>query len=308
MRGVQPQINQLEPPVDAFRFAAKSAKLGNPDANGRRAFSGVAYSGEVIANHWFWGNVAFDISSSKAGDTTPALVDHRSDRIAGTGKMSFSDEMAIEGHLSAVTEDGKRVAALADEGFPWQMSIFIEPGEIDEIKAGVKASVNGREVSGPLTIFRNNLIREVSFTPTGQDAQTSVQVFSKFANREVPNMPSPNPQTTEPTVAELQSQVTKLSADLASANARAEAAVAEANAFRKSQLTEIFKANGEELTEEAAKPFLAMSAEQFTAAVKFAAKPPPGRDQRLFMVDGDAGGTRKESGLVAKAKAMGGTK
>jgi hypothetical protein len=183
------------------------------------------------------------------------------------------------------------------------MSVFIEPGEIDQLQPGAKTSVNGREVTGPLTIFRNNLIREVSFTPTGQDAQTSAQVFSKLAHREVPIMSDPN-KSTDPTSADLQAQVTKLSADLANANARADAAQAEATAFRMSRLTEVFKAAGEELNDAAAKPFLAMSAEQFTAALKFAAKPAT-RDPRLFSIEGAGAGERKESGLVAKAKAMG---
>ena len=29
----------------------------------KRKFSGVAYSGDVISNHWYWGNVLFELSS-----------------------------------------------------------------------------------------------------------------------------------------------------------------------------------------------------------------------------------------------------
>lgn len=305
------------PPIEAFRFALP-ASLAKPDSNGRRKFSGVAYSGDMISSHWYWGNLVFDIASTKAPEKVPALVEHQPNRIAGSGTMSFGSEMRIEGLLSAKTPDAQLVADQSDEGFPWQMSVYIEPGSIEEVKPGSNITVNGRQFTGPVTVFRNSMIREVSFCATGADANTSAQVFSRHAQREEPTMTQEtNKPANAPSVEDLQAQVTKLTADVAAANARAESAEKEAVTFRRSRLAEMFKARSEphegEDFEKKAKPFLAMSSDAFEAAMSIAgAKASTAttqrqeRDPKLFKADDVDTGTRPtgaKSSLVENARA-----
>ena len=49
----------------------------------KRTFSGVAYSGEVITDHWYWDRVIFDLDSMQLKGRIPALLEHRSSQRAG---------------------------------------------------------------------------------------------------------------------------------------------------------------------------------------------------------------------------------
>ena len=147
----------------------------------KRKFSGVAYSGEVIDNHWYWGNVIFDMSTMTVPAKLPALIDHSRSKRAGYVTDSSIDNttgFTVNGVLLS-NEDGQAVAQDSDEGFPWQMSVHIEPRSIEEFAAGEPVVVNGRSLTGPLTVFRNSTIVEVSFTATGQDSNTAAVAMSR---------------------------------------------------------------------------------------------------------------------------------
>jgi len=49
----------------------------------KRTFSGVAYSGEVITDHWYWKQVIFDLDSMQIKGRIPALLEHSSYQRAG---------------------------------------------------------------------------------------------------------------------------------------------------------------------------------------------------------------------------------
>jgi hypothetical protein len=93
---------------------------------------------------------------------------------------SISNEagLTVSGNLLS-NEYGTAVATESDEGFPWQMSIHIEPGSIEEVLQGSNTMVNGRSFAGPITVFKNSKIVEVSFTATGWDANTSAAAMSR---------------------------------------------------------------------------------------------------------------------------------
>lgn len=292
---------KVAPPIEAFQFKATSMKLAGVDASGRRKFEAVFYSGELIPNHWCWGNLVFDISTTKAKDITGVLLQHDPEKIVGSGQCSFGSEMRIEGLLSAKTEHAKFVADQADEGFPWQMSHFIEPGEIDQIQPGTKVTVNGREFTGPLAIFRHNNIRHVTFCADGADANTSATIFT----RGVPTMTPAAPAA--PTIESLTAEVARLTSEFNAQKKIADDAVAESKEFRKQRLTPVFKARGEEMTDAKLAPYLSMSAEHFNAALAFIPTPSAlASNAQLFTVEGPTGAavTPGKTGLVDSAKAM----
>ena len=105
------------------------------------------------------GNLAIDLSGVSIGrEKKPALRDHDSDRIVGwTEGINIDEKRGIvaEGIFSEKTEDGRQALELADEGFPWQASIYIPPLVIERVKDGETAEVNGRKIKGPGTIFRS---------------------------------------------------------------------------------------------------------------------------------------------------------
>jgi hypothetical protein len=150
------------------------------DNKKQRKFAGVAYSGEVIRNHWYWENVMFDLSTMDVPNNLPALVDHDRSQRCGylTGSAVGVEGLTVQGVLLS-NEAGSAVASESDEGFPWQMSVHIEPGSVEQFSTGETATFNGRSVPGPVSVFKNSRIVEVSFTATGYDPNTSAVAMSR---------------------------------------------------------------------------------------------------------------------------------
>ena len=146
----------------------------------KRTFSGTAYSGEVITDHWYWDRIIFDLDSMQLKGRIPALLEHRSSQRAGainTHSISHQTGLTVSGDLMS-NEFGTQVAQDSDDGFPWQMSVRIDPSAIEEIQAGLSVSVNGKSHQGPITVFRGGRIREVSFCALGADDNTNAVAAS----------------------------------------------------------------------------------------------------------------------------------
>ena len=146
----------------------------------KRTFSGVAYSGEPITDHWYWDRVVFDLDSMEVKGRIPALLEHSPRQRAGainTHSIDHQTGLTVSGDLMS-NEFGTQVAQDSDDGFPWQMSVRIEPSAIEEIQAGASVSVNGKIHQGPITVFRGGRIREVSFCALGADDNTNAVAAS----------------------------------------------------------------------------------------------------------------------------------
>lgn len=164
------------------------------DGKKKRTFSGVAYSGEVITDHWYWKQVIFDLDSMQIKGRIPALLEHSSYQRAGaieSHSISYESGLTVSGILLS-NEFGAQVASDSDDGFPWQMSVRIEPSSIDEIQAGNTVTVNGKLLHGPITVFRGGRIREVSFCALGADENTMAVAASHN-----PNNPNEDTDVTE---------------------------------------------------------------------------------------------------------------
>ena len=177
-----------------FCFRLSEIALDQPIENKKRTFSGVAYSGEVITDHWYWKQVIFDLDSMQIKGRIPALLEHSSDQRAGaieSHSISYESGLTVSGILLS-NEYGTQVATDSDDGFPWQMSVRIEPSSIDEIQAGNTVTVNGKLLHGPITVFRGGRIREVSFCALGADENTMAVAASHN-----PNNPNEDTDVTE---------------------------------------------------------------------------------------------------------------
>lgn len=263
------------PPAAAFRFDAVASFDAAPNGSDTVAgkFSGVAYSGDPITRHWFWGTVAFDLASTTAPERIPVLVEHDRGQRAGFAALTINDQRIeiADGTLMA-TPIGESIYAESKAGFPWQLSVDIHPGSVEEVPPGQKVTVNGRELTGPAYVFRNSLIREVSFTPTGADPGTEATAMS---GRHA--LPSPTTQDdTMPTIDELTATVTQMSAQLtalqeqgsaekARADAAEKALAEHRKALRTAAVKELFSAVGREATPETMAPYMDMADTVFAA-------------------------------------------
>lgn len=163
-------------------FRAEPAKIEAVEGADNGRFEGVAYSGRVIEGHGYWGNVVFDLSTMSVSTPLAALQDHFRSRRAGVVEafeLSNESGLQVSGKLLG-NEYGQEVFKDGADGFPWQMSVLIVPKLIEEHHAPV--NVNGQTVQAsqdvPLIIFKNSVIREVSFCSLGADPNTSATVFS----------------------------------------------------------------------------------------------------------------------------------
>ena len=174
------------PPTALAKFAGGA--LGRADvpavcqlfsaAGKTRRFAGTAYAGGVITDHPMFDRVAFDLGSTTFKTPAPILFEHK-EPIGVIDSAQLGGKVAIDGHLfSDVSDAARNVVDMADRGMPWQLSVEIYPGRTDRIAAGTRVSLNGGNVDGPLTVFRDNRIRETSFVPLGADDRTSVSIAS----------------------------------------------------------------------------------------------------------------------------------
>lgn len=249
---------------DRYRFATPAPVFAAAAEGDRRKFSGIAYSGDVVTGHWYWDAVIFDLSTTTAKGTVPALIEHNRNQRCGVGQVAINpDNITISGSLLS-NEHGSAVASDADEGFPWELSVHIEPGSTERVLAGTTVVVNGRSIPGPVTIFRNSQIREVSFTPTGADERTSARVFSQSA-QDTATVAETKDQTAR--IAELESQ---LAAEKAVRLEVETKFAATQKAARTEQVKKLFEARGESFTEADAEPFYDMSEAQFACVSRFA--------------------------------------
>ena len=174
-----PKDEENKPNQYCFQLGQLSVDA-DQDGKTKRTFSGVAYSGEVITDHWYWDRVVFDLDSMQINGRIPALLEHSSRQRAGainTHTIDHQNGLQVQGDLMS-NEFGAQVAQDSDDGFPWQMSVRIEPSSVEDIQADASVSVNGKIHQGPITVFRGGRIREVSFCALGADSNTNAVAAS----------------------------------------------------------------------------------------------------------------------------------
>lgn len=162
-------------------FAEGNEQKG-PDKN----FNIIAYSGQIIPNHYWWGNVAFDLEGIKfAKKVTPVLQEHfRSDRIGFSTKQEISDKVTLEGPFLS-NPKAQELRSDMEEGFPMQASVYLQPDLIEHIKDGETVEVNGHKLKGPGTVFRKGKIHEVSMCTLGADSHTVSKAFAECGKQEI---------------------------------------------------------------------------------------------------------------------------
>lgn len=169
----------------------------------RRKMRGVAYAGGVLS--YYGDNIAIDLDSLKFdGKQIPLLRSHDRDRVVGYGHlMREGNALIVEGEMLN-NDHASEITSAADEGLEWQMSVHIESRRTLTRNAG--DVVNGQAITvDEVTVLADGVIREVSFTPTGVDADTSARILSLSLKSE----------KEQPMNKELEQQVATLSAEKA---------------------------------------------------------------------------------------------
>jgi hypothetical protein len=142
------------------------------------SFHIIAYTGGSMSVGGFHSPVVVAFEGVTMGNSEiPILLDHDSTQIIGQGTVKVdSAAIRVDGQMMGDTEEMKRVMTLAKDGFKWRASIGANVQRREFLEAGRKATVNGREMMGPMIIAREVLLQEVSFVAIPADQQTSAAV------------------------------------------------------------------------------------------------------------------------------------
>ena len=174
----------------------------------RRTFDAEVYSGGRIDNHYYWGRsgVVIDLQGLQLKSKIGLVEEHFGGKRVGVAtSYEVNTKFSAKGHFLS-NPKAKEIVQDIDEEYPFQMSWWADPESIEEIAPGKTVFVNGQEFTGPIHIFRNVRVHEITICGVGADTQTSVQAFSGKTN------PSePQPEDTDVTELEkAQARVTEL--------------------------------------------------------------------------------------------------
>jgi hypothetical protein len=187
----------------------------------------TGYSGGVIKNHWWWGNLAIDLEGIKFSEKKfPILENHDTER-----KIAFTEEITVDTESGLQNNPEKTVildneyatefVQNAKQGFPYQASIYVQPSVIEEVKEGAEVEVNGFTVKGPGAVFRKCEFKEMSVCVFGWDSSTNATAFSKsdvdlseaYQLSVESDEPEQNAQPIEPDTEEPQMDIAQLKKD-----------------------------------------------------------------------------------------------
>ena len=173
-------------PVQACIFNERSVVQfadGGSESNG---FKILGYTGKIMKNHWYWGNVAFDLSGLKFYKKRLAVLEEhfKQDRIGFTTKQEIKDQVTVEGQFLD-SEKAQQLKKDIKDGFPMEASVFCLPSVIERIMEGASTKVNGHILKGPGSVFREAVIKEVSMCVFGLDSNTKSVALAADSNQEV---------------------------------------------------------------------------------------------------------------------------
>jgi phage head maturation protease len=233
-------------------------------------FRGLAYSGDVVKNHGFAGDMAIDLGSLEMPATeVPILLNHDSNQIVGRAKLSNDGKQLLIEHgiFSEVTAAGKEVSALMAEGHPWALSVGVN-GSWAQSDRKKSTKLNGRDLKLD-SIISNARLLEVSFVPSGADSNAYAAQLSSRHGITPPSGDDMNElEQAQARITELEAQVATLTGERDTATTALTAAQtalsAAATARRTDQIAALFGADAE-LTDEQRAAYLAMSDVQFAA-------------------------------------------
>jgi len=162
-----------------LRDSTSDVLLAQDDQTKNR-FEMVALTGKPLA-HWYFGTLAIDLAGVRMKQRLPVLKDHDAEqRLGYTTAMRNEPGRGIvaEGRLLQRSPAAQQVLSDSADGFPWQASTYLQASKMERLSDGQTANVNGYEVAGPATIFRESTLREVTFTALGVDDDTSATPLS----------------------------------------------------------------------------------------------------------------------------------
>lgn len=285
----------MRPNTDSL-FADNVELLASTDAAGEgpRRFSMLAYTGAVVDR--FWGRLVIDLDGLDCGNGKRPILYGHSERVAFSESIERTPRgIEIRGQFlgNDLAEDIQRDMR---QGFPWQASIRLSFVDLQELDAKTVATVNGREVQGPLTIAKKSKLLESSFVECGADNETSAEALKRAeAHRmsDAKSVEAPAPSAVEAFKASERERLAKIRDAMPG---RAELAIERFEAGdTPEQAKALAKAIDDALARERAKTSAATSVQVVPFAASDSGKKPADTDEELSVDDQAEEGWKRKS-------------
>ncbi len=159
------------------------AAEGEGEAKPKR-FSMTAYTGGPM-DVGFGDPVVVDLAGLKAKAPVPILMDHNTAKIVGHADKVVvgASTLKLSGIVSGASNESEQVTGSASLGFPWKASIGARPDKMEFVGEGIKTTVNGKTLEGPLLVARKSTLGEVSFVAIAADSKTTTKVAASAAHK-----------------------------------------------------------------------------------------------------------------------------
>lgn len=171
-----------EQKLDRVAFAGTVQFAAAAGEGKRPTFSINAYNGGPMQTAFSYYPVILDLTGGRVGrKKLPILLGHDDARPLGQADdvKITAEGVTLSGTITGDDDDAKKVVSHATNGFEWQASVGASVERREFLEAGKTTTVNGRDVTGPLTIARKWTLVETSIVTIGADSTTSAKIAAQ---------------------------------------------------------------------------------------------------------------------------------
>lgn len=159
-------------------------------------FNGYSGAAVNLSSYGFDAPVVYDLQGIETPNVVPLLYRH-DEEVGHTESISTSEKgLSGVGKLSIPNARSQEIKGGLKNGFPYQGSMGLQipnmQGSLKYYKNGT--SINGRTFDGPVYVFHNSVLKEMTITPFGRDSNTSFKLLNEDELMEIKNSVE-DPQT-----------------------------------------------------------------------------------------------------------------
>lgn len=179
-----PEKLKQAPPANAMRFtASEPPEVTKGDENGKAVKVHLKARSKMACTHFWWGDFVHDFSTMSMPPRI-AIDDSHGQEI-GYGRPYLTEygleiDATIIPNAENAAHPANRVIYNLSNGIPQQASIdFTGTFDLEFLDEKQLAEVNGIQMHGPLTIFRNWSLRACAICKEGVDASSETTLLNQ---------------------------------------------------------------------------------------------------------------------------------
>lgn len=146
-------------------------------------FTSTFYTGGALEIEGWDLPVVVDLAGLQPGKVLVANLFH--DQTQPVGNFAVANDgksLVANGTATAATKARDIVVQSGIDGYQWQSSLEVTPRQIETVKAGKTAQINGQEFTGPLYVARKGTLKGFGFVSHGADDNTTASIAAIAAN------------------------------------------------------------------------------------------------------------------------------